>query len=247
VPTLSDLRAEAIKLRTIRSTWWFLAVTAVVSLSFSGLGVTAVEQGQEPGLTQALTGPAFGQLLLMLFAARSATQEYQTGTVWASYLACPDWRRLIGAKAAVAASVSSAAGAVLAVAGLLVAVAVRPGSGVLPGTPAEWGQLCAVPVVFALTATIGVAAGVLLKSGGRAIALLLGWSVVGELAVAPLGQWLTGIDIAAWLPFTAMNAVMGDSTAARFPGGSALGLLYVTTLACALLAAAAAVQRRREL
>ncbi|MER5529459.1 hypothetical protein ABT075_33555 [Streptomyces sp. NPDC002677] len=243
----AGVRAEFVKLRTLSSTWRFLAVTAVVSLAFSGIGVGVTESGQRPGLVDAMTGPAFGQSLMMLLAARTATQEFRTGTIWASYLAVPDWRRLIGAKAVTAVVGSVAVGAVLCAGGLAVAAVVAPRADLAPDTGAEWRTLCGIVLTYAIGAAIGVSVGVLVKSAGLAIALLLVWPFVAEPALGPLADWLLGTGVSPWLPFTAMNAVSGDPTAPPLPGGALTGVLYVTVLAAALLVCATAVQRRRDL
>lgn len=95
------LKAEAYKLRSLNSTAWLLGITALVSLTLSGVAVRSPMEGEVAGLSEVLVGPAFAQFLIMVFASRSATMEFRTGTIWQSRLAVPSWTRLLLGKAGV--------------------------------------------------------------------------------------------------------------------------------------------------
>lgn len=104
------LKAEAYKLRSLTSTPWLLGITTVVSLVLSGLAVRSPMEGEEPGISEVMVGPAFAQFLVMVFAARSATMEFRTGTIWQSRLAVPSWPRLLLGKAGVIATLAALMG-----------------------------------------------------------------------------------------------------------------------------------------
>ncbi|GAP52986.1 ABC transporter permease [Streptomyces azureus] len=244
--TTAVLRTEVDKLRSLASTWWFLGITAAVSLALSGFGVRETAEGQEPGIADVLTGPAFAQLLIMVFAARSATMEFRTGTIWASRLAVPSWYRLLTGKAAVVAGLAALAGAVLMAGGLAVAALAEPTARLTPDSGLDWRQLLTVPVTFAITAVIGLAVGLLLKSGGATVAVVLVWALVAEPALGAAGEWLLSVDIGAWLPFIALSDFQGQPGGTPFPGGPYAAGLYVTVLAVGLLTAAIRLQERRE-
>ncbi|MFJ2112960.1 MULTISPECIES: hypothetical protein [unclassified Streptomyces] len=239
------LKAEAIKLRSLASTWWFLGIAAVVSLLFSAFAVTQPVDTDTSGIAEAMAGPGLGQLLLTLLAARSATQEFRTGTIWASHLAIPSWPKLLIGKAAVAALLTALAGTALVIGGLITAVLADSTADLAPSSVLEWRQILAVPVACAICAVLGVAVGVLLKSDGAAITVLLLWTLAGEPIMGALAEWLLGIDIGAWLPFVALSDFVGQP-GAPFPGGPYTAGLYVAALAAALMIAAIRVQSRRE-
>ncbi|WP_369275949.1 hypothetical protein AB5J55_43885 [Streptomyces sp. R11] len=239
-------RAELIKLRTIPSTWWFLGVTSAAALTISGL-VGGMGDAGDIGIIDAMIGPSFSLLLIMILAARAATQEFQTNVIWASYLAVPNWPRLISTRAATLATVSAVVGAAICAGSLLVVAIVAPDADLVPDTSVEWRALWGLVLAYAISAVIGMSVGIVIKSGGLATSLLLVWSLAGEPALGPLSDWLLGSDLSPWLPFTAMAVIIGDSDAAAIPGGIAVGVFYVMALACALLAFATAVQRRRQL
>ncbi|MFB7928837.1 hypothetical protein ACFC4C_06975 [Streptomyces sp. NPDC056039] len=241
----SVLKAEATKLRSLTSTWTFLTIAAVVSLLFSVFAVDHPTYTEEPGISDAMAGPGLGQLLLTLLAARSATQEFRTGTIWASYLAVPSWPRLLTGKAAVAALLAALAGAVLVAGSFVVALLVSSEADFTPSTVLEWRQILALPLACATCAVLGVAVGVLLRSGGATITVLLMWTLAGEPAMSSLVQWLLGVDIGAWLPFVALSDFVGQP-GPPFPGGPYAAALYVFALSAALLLLAIKVQGRRE-
>ncbi len=245
--SLALARAETAKLRSLASTWWFLGATVAVSLVFSALGRLMADEGARPGIAEAMTGPAFGQILITVLAARAATQEFATGTIWASYLAVPSWRRLLCAKAAVLAALACVAGAVLALGGLAVAALTQgAGADLVPDTALELRQLAAVPAAYAVCALFGVAAGVLLRSGGLTVTVLLVWILAAESLAGALISWLLKAEAAAWLPFTALADFLGQPGTVHFPAGPYAAGLYAAALAGAALAAAVAVQGRRE-
>jgi ABC-2 type transport system permease protein len=240
------LRTEVDKLRSLASTWWLLGIMAVVSLALSGFGVRETAEGQEPGIADVLTGPAFAQLLIMVFAARSATMEFRTGTIWASRLAVPSWPRLLTGKAAVVAGLAARAGTVLVAGGLAVAAPAEPAAHLTPSSGLDWRQLLTVPAAFAITAVMGLAIGLLLKSGGATVAVMLVWVLVGEPALGAAGEWLLSIDLGAWLPFVALSDFQGQPGGTPFPGGPYGAGLYVAAPTAGLLAAAIRMQDRRE-
>ncbi len=111
------LRAEWIKFRTLRSTLWTVAITAVVMVGFAllvasllGTDDPEMQQGmeQDPGLqamgmtgtTIVTVGYAFGQLAIAVLAALVVTSEYSTGMVRSTFAAVPHrlpvlWAKLV--------------------------------------------------------------------------------------------------------------------------------------------------------
>ncbi|MEU8991008.1 hypothetical protein AB0C98_32175 [Streptomyces sp. NPDC048558] len=240
------LKAEAYKLRSLNSTPWLLGITALVSLTLSGLAVGSPLEGEKPDLSTVLVGPAFAQFLIMVFASRSATMEFRTGTIWQSRLAVPSWTRLLLCKAGVIAALAALMGVLLGAGGVAVASVVAPDADVVPASGLEWRQLLTLPVALAIVAVLSLAIGLLLKSGGATITVVLVWALVVEPALSATGDWLAGIDIGPWMPFLALSDFQGQSGGVSFPGGPYLACVYVAAVTAALLAAAIKVQDRRE-
>ncbi|MFJ8637028.1 hypothetical protein [Streptomyces sp. NPDC093568] len=240
------LKAEAYKLRSLTSTPWLLGITALVSLTLSGLAVRSPMEGDEPGISEVLVGPAFAQFLIMVFASRSATMEFRTGTIWQSRLAVPSWTRLLLGKAGVIAALAALMGVLLGAGGVAIASVLAPDADVVPSSGLEWRQLLSLPVALAIVGVLSLAIGLLLKSGGATVTVLLVWALAVEPALSATGDWLGGIDIGPWMPFLALSDFQGQSGGVSFPGGPYLACVYVAAMTTGMLAAAIKVQNRRE-
>jgi ABC-2 type transport system permease protein len=100
------LRAEAIKLRTVRSTWWSLLLFVGVSVLFTAIlcgGSTT--QGGSPGhggdndiILDSLAGVWFGAIALAVLAVLAITSEYSTGMIRTTLAACAQRRTVLAAK-----------------------------------------------------------------------------------------------------------------------------------------------------
>ena len=118
------LRAELIKLRSLRSTWVTLALAAAVSLGLSLVDAytaatdsatwTARERAAFEPVQACFGGLAWAELAFALVGVLSVSSEYGTGTICSSLLAVPHRRRLLAAKTAVVASAAFVVGEALA-------------------------------------------------------------------------------------------------------------------------------------
>src|SRR6185437_12041375 len=113
-------RMEWRKLRTVRSTWWILALFAAGVLGYATLvgagGPTQPDPNYDP-TNNVLQGLLFGQLTLGILGALTLSSEFGTGSIGATFAAVPRRGRVLAAKAAVLAAVTLVAGEVLAFAG----------------------------------------------------------------------------------------------------------------------------------
>ncbi len=106
---LDVLRAEWLKFRTIRSSWWALASFVVVTIAISALASWAkandFNQHHQGGSfdpfnpTQfSLLGTIFGQLAIGVLGVLVVTSEYSSGTIRSSLQAVPRRGQLFAAK-----------------------------------------------------------------------------------------------------------------------------------------------------
>lgn len=107
---LAVLHAEWTKARTVRSTWWSLAISAVLCV---GLAVLLGRQMADSidRMTGSLAQLAFyplliGQIALVVFGVLLVSTEYTTGTIRASLAAVPRRGAFLAAKALTAAGVA---------------------------------------------------------------------------------------------------------------------------------------------
>ena len=105
-------RMEWIKLRSLRSTWWTLAITVAGTIGI-GVAVGINTRNASGDLTNnALAGVVPGLLLAGVLGVLTMTGEYTSGMIRATLAAAPRRPLLLAAKAAVFGAVTLAVGEV---------------------------------------------------------------------------------------------------------------------------------------
>ncbi|MBF8190748.1 ABC transporter permease subunit [Nonomuraea sp. K274] len=123
-------RSEWTKIRSVRSTVWTLAVTALLMLGFStliGAGAKGSADGPIPGgeaIMMSLSGVMFASLAMATLGVLVISSEYRTGGIRTSLMAVPKRMSLLTGKIVVFAATSLAVCAVAAAGSLLVGLAI---------------------------------------------------------------------------------------------------------------------------
>lgn len=230
-------RAEWLRLRTVRTTWWCLLATAVVVVGMATLLGMDVASDRAAGVERVRPWPPataagelamlpgqFGLLVLVLLAV---TSEYGTGSIAPSLQWTARRRTLLLTRTAVATASAVLAGVLLVLAADVVAWAIAPVLELEARGLA--GSLVGVAGVLAAGSLIAAGLGFLLRSTAGALA-----TVFLLMLVLPLVLPAFGIG---WL----------DTVATHLPGGAAVFLLgeevqgLTRTSAAVVLAAWAAV------
>jgi ABC-2 type transport system permease protein len=169
-------RMEWIKLRSLRSTWWVLAVTVAGAVGIAvAVGVNTKDAAAD--LTNnALAGISLGLLLVGVLGVLAMTGEHSSGMIRATLAAIPNRPLVLAAKAAVFGVVALAVGEAAAFIAFLAGVGALPGG--IPG-PAlgQPGVLRAVMLGgagFCLVGLIGLGLGAIIRHTPAAIAVLVG-------------------------------------------------------------------------
>jgi len=252
------LAAEWIKIRSVRSTTWTLALTVALSVGLAYLfgssfragfdGMTAEARANFDPLFATFYSLTIGQLALVVLAAFVVTSEYSTGTISASLAAVPRRGRFFAGKVL--------AGGLLALAVALVTVpvtfaAAQAGLGrhgttfTSAGTPEAALGACLYLTLIYLFAT-GVA--MLLRGSIPTLAVLLPLLFLGSQG---LGNVPRVKAVAQYLPDQAGMVIMhitGPAGDPRFgrPYGPWLGLGIMALWTTAALAAGYTALRRRD-
>ncbi len=176
------VRMEWIKLRSLRSTWWVLAITAVATVGI-GVGVGLSTKDASVDLTNnALAGVVPGLLLTGALGALTMTSEYNSGTIRTTLAAIPRRRMVLTAKAVVFGTVTL----ILGEAGAFIAFFAARATlrhGVAAPTLSQAGVLGAVVATgagFCLIGLLGLGLGAIIRHSGAAVGLL-----VAAVYVAP--------------------------------------------------------------
>ncbi|KQR25131.1 ABC transporter permease [Microbacterium sp. Leaf151] len=228
------LRSETIKILTLRSTWWSLGITAVLSLGISFLlALAANDNGGGFAPATLLTAPVqFTMLVAGIFGAIVITGEYSTGMIRSTLTAEPRRGLVLLAKAVVVSTVMAVATALTY---LLASAVTAP----LVSAGMDWSDPSGSIIPLALGVAsmiafslIGLGFGFLVRNGAGAIAATVGVLFVLPVVVSLFAfagerwQWL--LDSAQYLP---MNAAAQLTT----PGATDLAGPAIALTAWALV------------
>lgn len=191
---INVIRAEYLKLRTIRAVW-------VISVFTVGIPLLLVSFTPMPNAEILLTSSFPSALLMGVIGVMCSTQEYSQGTIRITLAATPQrWKVFVAKVFVMAVTATMLCGAILLVAHLT------------QGGNSGWNlsdktaNCAAFVAVAVLSAVIGTSLGLLLRSSPGAITAIVLWPTLLETLVAGLVVlvFFDG-DTPTWLklPFTA--------------------------------------------
>jgi ABC-type transport system involved in multi-copper enzyme maturation permease subunit len=246
------IRAELLKLRTIRLPWVLLAIgvglsalVAVLTASRAGSAgggpgfrhLVIAPLNTAAGLKAVITTTDFALLLAMVFGVIVASGEFRHGTATPTFLAVPRRSQVLLAKAVAAATFGVlfgllAAGATTAI-GLLF-VSAKGYAVALSGTT-MLRYVGGAALASILLALLGVAVGWLVRQQVAAVVGVLVWGFVVERILGALYS-----SAAPYLPYTAATTLAGhtiESGSTALPFGAAAVLVAGVAVVIALVAA----------
>lgn len=243
------VRAEWIKLRTLRSSWLGLAAAALMLLAFAAIFAyttsTATSVAPEDALPESpLQGYLLVQLIIGVLGASFVTSEYATGMIKATFAAVPTRLPVLAAKAGVLGAVGVASMTVMSVLAFLLA---QPILGSSSQASLEDGTVLravlGAGVYLGLVALIGTASGWIIRSTAGAIGALTALLFVVPGLATLLPESFQGVT--KYLPSNAGQALMStvptDALLTPAVGLGVLGLWIAVPLAVA-----AVLVRRRD-
>ncbi|MDQ1136850.1 ABC-2 type transport system permease protein [Microbacterium sp. SORGH_AS 1204] len=204
------LRSEAIKVLTLRSTWWSLGITAALSIAVSLLIAAAASDFQGFAAVNVVLMPTqFTMLVAGILGAIVITGEYSTGMIRSTLTAQPRRGAVLLAKAVVV-SLVMAATTVVTYAAAIILTAPMLSTGIDWSDPAQ----STVPLLFGVLSMVvftllGLGLGFAIRAGAGAIAATVGVLFVLPIVVSlftfggPNWQWL--VELGAYLPSSAAS------------------------------------------
>ena len=208
------LKSEAIKILTLRSTWWSLGVTAALSVGISlliALATSGMGGGMQP--TNVILAPTqFTMLVAGILGAIVVTGEYSTGMIRSTLTAEPRRGAVLLAKALVVAVTMMVTTVIIYAVAIAATAPLLGGTGIDWATPADSIVPLALGVVsMACFTLMGVGFGFVLRSGAGAIAV-----TVGVLFVLPImlslfsiagPDWMWVVEAGKYLPVSAAGSL----------------------------------------
>lgn len=245
------LATERIKLFTTRSPWWSMLLALGLSIGFAALIAANATGGDSLSVDSAESGYQFSLVVMMVMAALAVTTEYRFGTIRVTFQAVPNRVALLLAKTTVVAVLAALIGEIAAFASWAVARMIHPNAGLALDNEQAWRNVAGMGLVYAITAVIAVAVGILVRQTAGAVAILLIYTLLVENLVVLIPK--IGHTIQKWMPFTEANnfLVAGSSDAGRrgieaMPLGAWPSLLYFAGIAVVLMTIALVTANRRD-
>jgi len=255
------MRAEWIKLLSLRSTWWTLGLTvAVMTLFPLGQAMSLDLMARDPETAPALDaihgaeivagGYQIGMITVAVLGALLITGEYSTGMIRSTFAAVPTRLPVLAAKA-IAVSVATAVVTVLSV--VLTAVITSPllaEHDLVPrlDDPRTWQVVAGTTFFLVVAALFALGTGTLLRStaGAVTVSLTVLLLLPGVLQIIRLA-WVQ--DLVDYLPQPAATAFLTVSDVTLGGPqelGPVTGLLVVAGYAVVPMVLAAVSLRRRD-
>jgi ABC-2 type transport system permease protein len=248
------IRAEWTKLRALRSTRWCV-LSAIVLIV--GLGA-AIAEGGAPykvtaantaaaGISDALLGVLFAQLMLGVVGVLAFSGEYGTGMIRATLAVVPSRLPVLWAKLIVLAGLVLPVTLLCAVADFYTAAALESARGGSVLSLTEPGMLRTVigsALYLTVVVIIGVALGALLRKTAAALVVFAAVFFVLPIVVEALPHSIQGF--AAYLPSNAGGALWGNPLATGNLLSPWAGFAVLCGYAVVLIAAAAWRLRRHD-
>jgi ABC-2 type transport system permease protein len=211
-------RMEWIKLRSLRSTWWTLAITVAGTI---GIGVAVGVSTRNPSsdvTNNVLAGVIPGLLLAGVLGAATMTSEYTSGMIRATLAAVPRRGLVLAAKAGVFGTVMLAVGEAASFISFFAGRATLR-HGIPAPALTQPGVLRAVVLSgasFCLIGLLGLGLGAIIRHSGAAIAVLVGGVYVAATFAGNLSR-----TAGAYMPIMIVGNSLSTTKPQACPGHGA--------------------------
>lgn len=223
------VRAEWIKLRTVRSTWALLFVSLGVTVAVAGLvgyGRRNEDLAYGDTVVSMLSGFLLSMFIIGVSAVLLVSSEFRTGTIRSTLAARPNRWSIIVAKLIVIAA--AAAGIAIVMCSLAVLLA----RGVLALSDArveftgdDWASFAGAIIFFTLFAIWGMGLALIIRHSAGAICALILWPLIGEgILLTVVTNLLDKEWLMRFMPYTAGVQLFANDAG----GGSDIALSRVT-------------------
>jgi ABC-type transport system involved in multi-copper enzyme maturation permease subunit len=223
------IRSEWIKLRSVRATSFFVALTVVIGVGMSLILGRVVKTDPYEDLPFTI-GNTFlvSSWLTTLFAVVAGTlvftSEVHHGTLAGALTARPSKPTIVAAKTFIAAALGFTMGALGIAGGLAGGLASGMDTGDMSGAAAGVGWAL---VLTTLASCLGLGVGLIVRHSAAAVTSVLVWA----LAVETLVRGIVPATASRLLPFTAAHGLLGTRSAADTPETLAAALSNVANAA----------------
>ncbi|MFE2534855.1 ABC transporter permease [Streptomyces sp. NPDC059371] len=234
------LRAEWIKIRTLRPLLWGLVAVLLATVAFSALAGLDDSGGPDfDPLFSTFFGVSFGQIAAITFGAQAVSAEYQNGALRVSLAAVPDRGRWFLAKAVAIGVPALGIGLVTGALSLVVGTSVLGSRADTLTWTAELRGVVGCAVYLSLMALFAAGSAAVLRSGVATLSILIPFLLIVSFVVGSASG-----GVADFLPDKAGQTVLHASWDGAL--GPWSGLAVTASWTAAALGAGAWCVRRRD-
>jgi ABC-2 type transport system permease protein len=247
----AELHAEWTKFRTLTGNWWLLVavVAGTVGISVAAVAFTHVS-GFAPGgdaTKVSLSGVYFGQLLVAALAVTAISEEYATGMIRMTLGAMPRRLKVLMAKSANLAGLTTLAGVIAAAGCVAIGRLMLPGDGLGPahgyalisiGSATTIRAAGGTAIYLALIALLSLGVATLIRDTAVSIGIVVGLLYLPALLAQIVGGSL-GRHIKEFAPMSAGTAIQATTHLTAMPIQPWAGLAVLAGWAAASLLLAA--------
>ncbi|MFJ3645649.1 ABC transporter permease [Streptomyces murinus] len=236
MPFVPVLRAELIKIRTLRSLIGALAAVVLVTAAFSALASASPDENDPDPLFSAFFGVSFGQIAAIAFGTTAVAAEFRGGALRLTLAATPDRPRWFAAKAAAIALPALAVGLLTGAVTLLVGKAVLGADGPTWAEGLRGAVGCALQLTLMALFAAGLTA--VLRSGVATLSILIPFLLIVSFVIGDMSS-----GIADFLPDRAGQVALHSTWDGPLGPWTGLAVCALWS-AAALLAGMWSVSRR---
>jgi ABC-type transport system involved in multi-copper enzyme maturation permease subunit len=255
-PLLPDvLRSEWTKLRSVRSTYWSLLAAAASVVGLSALicslyvnrynSLSAVDRAEFNPTSFSLSGIFLAQLAIGVLGVLVITSEFSTGMIRSTFVAVPQRRVVLAAKATTFTAVTVVVGLVSSFAAFSLGQAILSGRHIEAhiGQPGVLRSIIGAGLYLAVLGLLSLGIGAIIRHSAGAMAALFGLLFVlpGVVSVLP-SSWVN--TIGPYLPSSAGQAIFETAPGVHLLSPWTGFLVFCLYAAVALGVAAITLVRR---
>lgn len=248
---INALRAEWIKLRTIRMNWVLVIIAIAFPLIVSGLISGLADDIDAEDLLGTIQGTSVvTAMLLGVIGASTITGEFGFGTIRPTFAAVPRRMVVIVAKAIVTVLVAMVVEAAVVLTCIVVSSSIASSRDLdidLGDVPAAQAAIIGIVLFAAIVSLLGYGLGLLIRNTPASVAILILWPLVAESIV---GAVLSAADVEhpfKWLPYNAGISLADPSSTRSDEALSRVGSgLYFFAVTAVITVLGAIATNRRD-
>ncbi len=201
-------RMEWIKLRSLRSTWCTLALTAVAAIAIGAAVGFNTKSPSEDLTSNALAGVSAGLLLTGVLGVLVTTSEYTSGMIRATLAAVPNRPLVLAAKAAVFGAVALALGEATSFISFFAGAATLRHGIAAPalGQPGVLRAVLLSGASFCLIGLLGLGLGAIIRHAAAGVAVMVGGVYVAGQVIAAVAH-----PLFAYIPISIVANSLGTT------------------------------------